>query len=185
MSIKVRSVDITVNFLYCGHCGDLKLVFSLARVRDSKSFRRTFVICSCRGFRCCPYYWGVRKARVDCILFHLWINTKTIKRDKFTKENSWRKYVFSRLVSLYVNFSTKRNVLFVIPLIDTQKKQQWHSHPTQFHLEKNTVKFRKKALPCISPAKYKPPKPVTQKTLRSIAPPNISLKYKVKQKTTR
>ena len=143
MSIKVRSVDITVNFLYCGHCRDLKLVFSLARVRDSKSFRRTFVICSCRGFRCCPYYWGVRKARVDFILFHLWINTKTIKRDKFTKENSWRKYVFSRLVSLYVNFSTKRNVLFVIPLIDTQKKQQWHSHPTQFHLEKNTVKFRK------------------------------------------
>ena len=86
MSIKVRSIDITVNFLYCGHCRDLKLVFSLARVRDSKSFSRTFVICSCRGFRCCPYYWGVRKARVDCILFHLWINTKTIKRDKFTKE---------------------------------------------------------------------------------------------------
>ena len=41
---------------------------------------------------------------------------------------------------------------------------------------------------------YKPPKPVTQKTLRSIAPPNISLpgvlyleialKYKVKQRKT-
>ena len=86
MTIKVRSVDITVNFLYCGHCRDLKLVFSLARVRDSKSFSRTSVICSCRGFSCFPYYWGVRKARVDCTLFHLWINTKTIKRDKFTKE---------------------------------------------------------------------------------------------------
>ena len=32
-----------------------------------------------------------------------------------------------------------------------------------------TVKF-----PEISPSKYKPPKPVTQKTLRLIAPPNIS-----------
>ena len=42
-----------------------------------------------------------------------------------------------------------------------------------------------------NPSKYKPPKPVTQKTLRQIAPPNISplsactwkiaLKYKVKQ----
>ena len=30
------------------------------------------------------------------------------------------------------------------------------------------------APPCISPSKYKPPKPVTQKTLRQIAPPNIS-----------
>ena len=29
-----------------------------------------------------------------------------------------------------------------------------------------TVKFRKYAPPCISPSKYKPPKPVTQKTLR-------------------
>ena len=45
--------------------------------------------------------------------------------------------------------------------------------------------------PKISPSKYKPPKSVTQKTLRQIAPPNISpmgvctwkiaLKYKVKQ----
>ena len=30
----------------------------------------------------------------------------------------------------------------------------------------NTVKFRKKAPPCIGPSKYKPPKPVTQKTFR-------------------
>ena len=46
-------------------------------------------------------------------------------------------------------------------------------------------------IPKISPSRYKPPKPVTQKTLRSIAPSNISppwactwkiaLKYKVKQ----
>ena len=33
-------------------------------------------------------------------------------------------------------------------------------------------KYRK--IPKISPSKYKPPKPVTQETLRSIAPPNIS-----------
>ena len=46
-------------------------------------------------------------------------------------------------------------------------------------------------IPKISPSKYKPPKPVTQKTLRLIPPPNISspgactwkiaLRYKVKQ----
>ena len=30
----------------------------------------------------------------------------------------------------------------------------------------DSVKFRKKAPPCISPSKYKPPKPVTQKILR-------------------
>ena len=47
-------------------------------------------------------------------------------------------------------------------------------------------------IPKISPSKYKPPKPLTQKTLREIAPPNISppgactwkiaLKYKLKQR---
>ena len=51
------------------------------------------------------------------------------------------------------------------------------------------LRYRK--IPKISPSKYKPPKPVTQKTLRLIAPPNISqlgglyleiaLKNKVKQ----
>ena len=55
----------------------------------------------------------------------------------------------------------------------------------------NTVKFQTKAPPCISPSKYKPPKIVTQKTLRYIPLPNISppgglyfefaLEYKVKQ----
>ena len=30
----------------------------------------------------------------------------------------------------------------------------------------NTVKFRKLAPPCVSPSKYRPPKPETQKTLR-------------------
>ena len=55
------------------------------------------------------------------------------------------------------------------------------------------MKYRK--IPKISPSMYKPPKLVTQKTLRWIAPPNISppprgglyleiaLKYKIKQKT--
>ena len=54
------------------------------------------------------------------------------------------------------------------------------------------VTYRK--IPKINPSKYKPPKLVTQKTLRQIAPPNLSLpppagglyleialKYKVKQ----
>ena len=46
------------------------------------------------------------------------------------------------------------------------------------------AEYRK--IPKISPSKYNPPKPVTQKALRQIAPPNISpwkiaLKYKVKQ----
>ena len=27
------------------------------------------MICFYRGFSCCPYYRGVRKARVDCNLF--------------------------------------------------------------------------------------------------------------------
>ena len=60
------------------------------------------------------------------------------------------------------------------------------------NLSRNTVKFRKEAPPCISPSKYTPPTLVTQKMLRLIAPPNISLylvglyleiapKYKVKQ----
>ena len=45
----------------------------------------------------------------------------------------------------------------------------------QFLREKiNTVKFRKWAPPCIRSSKYKPPKLVTQKTLRWIAPPNVS-----------
>ena len=61
-------------------------------------------------------------------------------------------------------------------------------------LTKATVfcsKYRK--IPKISPSVYKPPKLVTQKVLRLIAPPNISspgactrkiaLKYKVKQST--
>ena len=82
MSIKVRSFDITVNSLYYGHCRDLKLVFSLARVPNSKIFSQTSVICFCRGFSCCPYYWGVcysgvstRLDKADCILFCLWITT--------------------------------------------------------------------------------------------------------------
>ena len=31
--------------------------------------RELTVICFYRGFSCCPYYRGVRKARVDCNLF--------------------------------------------------------------------------------------------------------------------
>ena len=51
--------------------------------------------------------------------------------------------------------------------------------------------FQYSKIPKISPSKYKPPKPVTEKTLRQIAPLNISpagastwtiaVKYKVKQ----
>ena len=51
------------------------------------------------------------------------------------------------------------------------------------------LQYRK--IPKISSSMYKPPKPVTEKTLRKIAPPNISpprglvlesaLKYNVKQ----
>ena len=152
MSIKVRSVDITVNFLYCGHCRDLKLVFSLARVRDSKSFSRTSVICSCRGFSCCPYYWGVRKARVDCILFHLWINTKTIKRDKFTKEQK-----------LLEEICLQQARVFVRQLFNEKKRLICHSFNRS--TEKTAVaqssypipsgkKYRK--IPKISPSMYKP-----------------------------
>ena len=35
-------------------------------------FSQTSVIYFCRGFSCCAYYRGARKARVDCILSH-WV----------------------------------------------------------------------------------------------------------------
>ena len=92
MSIKARSFDITANSLFYEHCRNLKLVFSLVRVRNSKSFSQTSVICFCRGFSCCPYYWGVCyngvSARPQLTVFCscLWINTVTIIGDKFTNE---------------------------------------------------------------------------------------------------
>ena len=65
--------------------------------------------------------------------------------------------------------------------------QTWHSRNIRLHVHLNTRK-----IPKISPSKYKPPKLLTQKTLRKNAPPNISppgglyleiaLKYKVKQR---
>ena len=40
----------------------------LARVSSSGSFfSQMSVIYFCLGFSCCPYYWGDRKARDDCI----------------------------------------------------------------------------------------------------------------------
>ena len=63
----------TVNSLYSGHCRDLKLVSSVARVRNSGSLFQSNV---CNLFlpgiyllsvlSGCPLQRGVRKARVDC-----------------------------------------------------------------------------------------------------------------------
>ena len=56
----------TVNSLYSGHCRDLKLVSSLARVRNSESLFQS-ILCNFfyRGFSCCPYYRGVHNSGVS------------------------------------------------------------------------------------------------------------------------
>ena len=56
----------TVNSLYSGHCWDLKLVSSVARVRNSGSFFQSNV-CNLflPEFICCPYFWGVRYSGVS------------------------------------------------------------------------------------------------------------------------
>ena len=67
----------TVNFLYSGHCRDLKLVSSVARVRNSGSLFQSNV-CNffCPEFICCPYYRGVRysgvSARRELTVFKNW-----------------------------------------------------------------------------------------------------------------
>ena len=57
----------TVNSLYSGHRRDLKLVSSLARVRNSGNLFQSNV---CNLFfpgiySCCPFYWGVRYSEVS------------------------------------------------------------------------------------------------------------------------
>ena len=56
----------TVDSLYCGHCRDLELVSSSARVHNRGSLLQSN-LCSLffPGIQCC--YQGVRKTRVDCI----------------------------------------------------------------------------------------------------------------------
>ena len=67
----------TVNSLYSGHCRDLKLVSSVARVRNSGSLFQSNV-CNffCPEFICCPYYRGVRysgvSARRELTVFKNW-----------------------------------------------------------------------------------------------------------------
>ena len=57
------------NSLYCGPPRVRELVLLMARVRNSGIyFSQTSAIFLCRC--CCPFYWGVRKARVDCIWFN-------------------------------------------------------------------------------------------------------------------
>ena len=74
-SIHIRQwLVYTVNSLYSGHCRDLKLVSSVARVRNSGSLFQSNV---CNSFlpgiyllsvlSGCPLQRGVRKARVDCM----------------------------------------------------------------------------------------------------------------------
>ena len=56
----------TVNSLYSGNCSDLKLVSSLARVRNSGSlFQSNVCTYFCPGFSCFPYHQGVRYSGVS------------------------------------------------------------------------------------------------------------------------
>ena len=56
----------TVKSPYKGHCGDLELLSSLARVRNSGSlFQPNICTFFCLGFSCCPYYRGVRYSEVS------------------------------------------------------------------------------------------------------------------------
>ena len=67
--LKPLVIDIStlVNSLYCGLCIDLEEVSSLQRVRNSGSlFQSNVCDLFSGGFSCCPFYRGVRKARVDC-----------------------------------------------------------------------------------------------------------------------
>ena len=67
----------TVNSLYSGHFRVLKLVSSVARVRNSRSLFQSNV-CNffCPEFICCPYYRGVRysgvSARRELTVFKNW-----------------------------------------------------------------------------------------------------------------
>ena len=57
---------VTVNYLDSGHCRELELVSSLARVRNNESLlSQMSVICFSQGFNCCLYYQGVRYSGVS------------------------------------------------------------------------------------------------------------------------
>ena len=62
MSVYGSFFESTVPSLYCGHCRDLQLVSSLARVRNSRSLFQSNV---CLAFSCCPYYRSVRYSGVS------------------------------------------------------------------------------------------------------------------------
>ena len=79
---RTKACPNTVNSLYSGHCWDLKLVSSVARVRNSGSLfqsnvcnlflPRIYLLSVLSG---CPLLRGVRKAGVDCSDFFLsWLH---------------------------------------------------------------------------------------------------------------
>ena len=57
----------TVNSLHSGNCGDLELMSSLTRVRNSGSLFQSINVCNWffSGFSVCPYYRGVRYSGVS------------------------------------------------------------------------------------------------------------------------
>ena len=65
--------------------------------------------------------------------------------------------VFTHVVSICANLLGTKESFY--------KRKEFIYHRIGVERQ-HTVKFPKKAPPCISPSKYKPPKPVTQKTLR-------------------
>ena len=86
----------TVNSLYSGHRRDLKLVSSLARVRNSGNLFQSNV---CNLFfpgiySCCPFYWGVRysevSARRELTVPRSWrCRWQRIRRQRKTKETDY------------------------------------------------------------------------------------------------
>ena len=65
-SMRNSNLENTVNSLYSGHCRDLKLVSSVARVRNRGSlFPSNVCNLFLPEFICCPYYRGVRYSGVS------------------------------------------------------------------------------------------------------------------------
>ena len=66
--VRVDVKDIAWGWGGGGGVFNLSKTNLLARVRSSGSFfSQMSVIYFCLGFSCCPYYWGDRKERDDCI----------------------------------------------------------------------------------------------------------------------
>ena len=106
-----------VNSLYSGHCRDLELVSSLARVHDGESlFQSNVCNLFLPGISCYPYYRGVCKARADGISI-----THGFKGDlpnKIKYKTTWKSTIGDEIVeTLYSNGITSENKRIRTPLL--------------------------------------------------------------------